>query len=246
MADEPERETAGEEKKLPLSGVGIASFVLAALSLAGLAYAIFGTSSDFTGLVGPGGGFGLMVAFFLGVNSIIRVSRRTASLWSLFFAIPPVLVPGILLVVGSLWFQDAMTQAWCGHHLRDLANDILVYSQDNNEKYPDPNKWCDLLIEKADADKHNFRCRRDKIGPCSYAMNPNGLCSSSPSSMVELFEAKPGWNQHGGPELLDPSRHTPRGCYVLFNDMHTEFVAEKDLPNLRWTKEQKWHPGALP
>jgi len=49
-----------------------------------------------------------------------------------------------------------------------------------------------------------------------------------------LFESKPGWNQHGGPELLNPDNHNGKGCNVLFNDAHVEFVKTEDFNDLKW------------
>ncbi len=39
-----------------------------------------------------------------------------------------------------------------------------------------------------------------------YAMNPN-CREDSPKDVVFLFESKPGWNQHGGPELFTFDNH---------------------------------------
>lgn len=67
-----------------------------------------------------------------------------------------------------------------------------------------------------------------------YAMNPN-CKEDSPDDMVFLFEAKAGWNQHGGPELFTFDNHDPRGGCVLFNDHTIKFIrTEEELHNLRW------------
>jgi hypothetical protein len=234
----PSIKVPAEHTRLPLSGVGMAAFIIAILSLAAVAIAVFGMVCGSTSrTIGSAGGFGIMVAFFLGINSIIRICRRTASTWSLFVAIPPVLLPGILAVCAFAFAVSLLNSAHCGHDLKDLFNYLVVYANGNKEQFPDPNKWCDLLVAKADIDPKQFHCLGDKTGPCSYALNP-AANAVSPQDMVLLFEARPGWNQHGGPELLDPSHHRPRGCYILFCDSHVDFVKEKDLPSLRWTKEQ--------
>ena len=67
-----------------------------------------------------------------------------------------------------------------------------------------------------------------------YAMNPN--CKlDSPGDMVLLFVAKPGWNQHGGPELFTFDNHDPKGGCVLLNDGTVKFIRNKEeLQQLRW------------
>jgi hypothetical protein len=74
--------------------------------------------------------------------------------------------------------------------------------------------------------------------PCpwqsDYAMNPN-CREDSPKDMVFLFESKPGWNQHGGPELFTFDNHDPKGGLVLLNGGDMKFIRTKEeLKQLRW------------
>lgn len=127
----------------------------------------------------------------------------------------------------------------CGMNLSGLGRAILVYDCDY-DRYPTPNIWCDLLVKYADVDEENFVCRGaletgDK-GPCHYALNPN--CSSnSPNDVVLLFETKGGWNQFGGPELLTAENHGGKGCVILFNDAHVDFIRTERLGELNWGNE---------
>jgi len=67
-----------------------------------------------------------------------------------------------------------------------------------------------------------------------YAMNSN-CREGSPDDMVFLFESKPGWNQHGGPELFTFDNHDPRGGSVLLKDSTVKFIrTEEELKQLRW------------
>ena len=67
-----------------------------------------------------------------------------------------------------------------------------------------------------------------------YAMNSN-CREGSPDDMVFLFESKPGWNQHGGPELFTFDNHDPKGGCVLLNDGTVKFIrTEEELHALRW------------
>jgi hypothetical protein len=67
-----------------------------------------------------------------------------------------------------------------------------------------------------------------------YAMNPS--CEpNSPGDTVLLFETKPGWNQHGGPELFNFDNHDPKGGCVLLNDGTVKFIRTKEeVAGLRW------------
>lgn len=106
----------------------------------------------------------------------------------------------------------------CFNHLKSIGRELVRYALDRNDLYPDANKWRDILMEGKDFSKKILQCPDDKVGPCSYAMNPNCRSFFAPSDVVLLFESKSGWNQNGGPELLNPDNHFARGCNVLFNN----------------------------
>ncbi len=120
----------------------------------------------------------------------------------------------------------------CGQNLWNLGTALRVYAGDYG-KYPTPDKWCDLLMQKAGANEEWFRCPGDRKGPCSYALNRNAE-PNSPGEMVLLFEAKPGWNHYGGPEILSKRNHKWEGCMVLFNDWHVKFEKARDPNNFLW------------
>jgi hypothetical protein len=67
-----------------------------------------------------------------------------------------------------------------------------------------------------------------------YAMNSN-CRKDSPDDTVFLFESRPGWNQHGGPELFTFANHEPRGGNVLLRGGTLKFIrSEEELHQLRW------------
>ena len=95
----------------------------------------------------------------------------------------------------------------CGFKLKQLYTALQQYAKEDPEnRYPTPEKWCDLLMEKANLNINAFRCPRDYKGPCSYALNPDANFDSS-GDVVLLFETDPGWNQHGKQELLKFVNH---------------------------------------
>ena len=116
-----------------------------------------------------------------------------------------------------------------------------AYAEDNNGEWPPGPTWCDVLHNKYGRRLDQFKCPADKVGPCSYAMNKHAvnLGVSMPSNMVLLFESRPGWNQVGGPELLDTTNHVGRGCKVSLGDGRMEFVPISKLGDLQWTVNEK-------
>ncbi|MHC4293812.1 MAG: hypothetical protein ACYSTX_05900 [Planctomycetota bacterium] len=121
----------------------------------------------------------------------------------------------------------------CGTNLSGIGKAMLIYANDNRGKYPTPSEWCDLLMERADLSIKKLRCKKDQENQSSYAMNP--YCDpNSPNDVVLVFEANIGWNQYGGPELLDLENHDGEGCTILFNDCHVEFVYTKKIDDLKW------------
>jgi len=106
-----------------------------------------------------------------------------------------------------------------------------------------PPKWCDGYIGKTANDlssevlrmfKRDLKCPARKRGRCNYAMNKDW----EPGCLLDtvfLFESKPGWNQHGGPELFTLDNHTPKGGCVLLHDGTVKFVrTREELTQLRW------------
>jgi prepilin-type processing-associated H-X9-DG protein len=163
------------------------------------------------------------------------------------------------MVIGALlaifWFVEtcgpvstALAMA-CGHNLNRLGKAMLIYANDNQGHYPEPNKWCDLILKRNQVDREHFYCPgvkfqwKRQVFPwpvpknekCYYAMNPN--CEpNSPKDIVLLFETKGGWNKFGGSELMTTENHIGR-CNVLFNDGRVEHVMKKQFEELKWGVE---------
>ena len=117
----------------------------------------------------------------------------------------------------------------CGSHINGLGKAVKLYEGDFGQ-YPDPDKWCDLLVKFCDVDLKLFICDsgapvsynlvygklkyaqpKPQKGNCNYAINPN--CEpNSPDDTVMLFETKIDWNQAGGPEILTIENHQGKGC----------------------------------
>lgn len=136
----------------------------------------------------------------------------------------------------------------CQRHLNDLGKTMILYAYENNNGYPDPKKWCDILFDSRKALLAEFLCSdiftvefmsfkysypKPKKGRSHYAMNKNCRFDSDPDTVL-LFDAKSGWNMSGGAELLTLNNHDGKGCNVFFNDGRVEFVKRGEVKNLNW------------
>jgi len=152
-------------------------------------------------------------------------------------------VIAFLLIVAILWpglirLREYRRRIRCGENIERLGKAMLIYACGHDDKYPTPDKWCDLLIKYAEVSEKEFVCPSAGEGRCHYAMNPNAKLTSPPD-MVVLFETKGGWNQFGGPEILTFENHEGKGCNVLFNDLHVRFVKKEQISELKWEADEE-------
>lgn len=157
-----------------------------------------------------------------------------------------------IFLAGSWWVETCAPVSTalsmvCGHNLKRIGDAMKLYEDENEAHYPDPNQWCDVLLQHTDVDVDWFLCpavkfrwRRQvfpfpipKYKKCYYAMNPS--CeSSSPDDTVFLFEITGGWNKSGGLELISAKNHGGHFCNVVFADGHVNLVREKQFAELNW------------
>ena len=122
------------------------------------------------------------------------------------------------------------------YRIHELGTKISIYALKHG-RYPVPDKWSDLLVvddpnvnEFLRPDRHTGR---GDVKSCIYAINPECEPNSSKDTIL-LFETKGGWNQFGGPELMNFENHSVKGACVLFRDCHVEFVRPDEVGELRW------------
>ncbi|MHC4462325.1 MAG: hypothetical protein ACYS6W_02645 [Planctomycetota bacterium] len=195
---------------------------------------------------------GLMViaGIVVGTLAIRKRWDKRGTLKVIRFAIVGVVI-GVVFLVFWIWHSPGSpftARKRCAANLRALGTCMLIYTTGD---YPMPtDEWCDLLIEFGNRSRKKdmvaiekcFKCPANKKGRCHYAMNPNCGPNSSPD-MVLLFETEGGWNLYGGPEMLTTENHKPKGCNVLFNDLHVEFVKTERLGELKWEAEEEEERG---
>jgi hypothetical protein len=133
--------------------------------------------------------------------------------------------------------REFWTRAKCHENVNSLQKQVWYVGG----AFPPLLTWCDAMLTPLDDGdgfpKHALsylRCPAAKEGECSYAMNAAWHANSPPDTVL-FFEAKPGWNQHGGPELFTFDNHDPKGGCVVLNDGTTKFIRTKEeLAQLRW------------
>jgi len=188
-------------------------------------------------------------SIILGIISLVKISQskgrlKGAGMAITGIALPVALLPFVPCLMGILFpalarARQLALRTHCAANLNQIGIMMLIYANENDDKFPIADRWCELLIEHAGAKRSIFHCKASAAPPhtCSYAMNKNLENfdkDNVPPDMVVLFETKPGWNQTGGPEILTTDNHQGQGCNILFMDNHVEFVKTKDLKKLKW------------
>ena len=130
----------------------------------------------------------------------------------------------------------------CAFNLDDLNAGLRGYL-DVKKSYPQAIEWYDAIASRYQGKVYTaniarlgkaISCPSAGHGRYHYAMNPDCDRNSLPDTVL-LFEARPGRNQHGGPELFTFDNHDPKGGCVLLNDGTVKFIrTDKELRQLRW------------
>ena len=193
-------------------------------------------------------------AIICGIVALVKIGRSRGQLKGTGLAVMGIALPAIIapFVIGFLaaLLMPALTQVKylaqrtvCSKNMQCLSVATMVYMNGYEDKFPTTDKWCDLLIKYADVSERSFRCPLDPEGSFSYAFNKNldGLTADVRADVVMIFEARPGRNTAGGPELLISNRHPSKnnssfgGCNIIYVDGHVEFVNADDIDDLKWT-----------
>ncbi|MHC4097955.1 MAG: hypothetical protein ACYSWZ_18985 [Planctomycetota bacterium] len=244
---EAEKEAQGQKPKT--SKIALWSFILASISCATLitasillAISPLPKSFEWLYRLRPYLSLIFLITYsaslVLGICGILEI--RKGQLKGIRLAIGAMLINIIIAAgivgVALLIVRPMLHRITCEMNMPGLGVALKIYANDFNGKYPAPEKWCDLLIEYAEVTEKSFVCPAAKEGRGHYAINPN--CEpNSPPDVVLLFETQGGWNQSGGPDLLAGERHIGKGCCILFNNKHIQFVEKKRFGQLKWKAE---------
>lgn len=188
-------------------------------------------------------------AIICGIIALVQIGNSQGRLKGMGMAIAGIILPIILTIVMAILVSillPALSKVKhiakgvvCSTNVKGLGVAIQVYMNDYDGRFPTPEQWCDLLIEKADVSEQSLACPSDTAGAFSYAVNkdiPRTDFRRGAADLVILFEADLGRNGIGGPEDA-AFRHqldNQPACNVLFADGHVEMVTQDRIEELRW------------
>jgi hypothetical protein len=161
----------------------------------------------------------------------IKIYYGYVAMWVLVFFTGAALVLGAILPTR----QKSADSLLCTINLKKLEMVMNEYVKESGGSYPDPARWCDLLVKQFGLTPDYFVCPPATKARSNYAMNPN-CTPGSPNDVVLLFEAKGGWNQHGGPELMAFDNRGDGKCHVLLKYGIVALVTREEADKLNWGK----------
>jgi competence protein ComGC len=213
------------------SKLAIASFVLAVLGFLG--------------------GITVLPALICGIIGLVFIIKSNRRLKGKVYAIVGIILPMIyiclliMLLPALLKVRQMICRDTCKANLVCLNSAMRAYAKDHNDTYPQASNWCEALKPYVSSTKI-FICpaSETKKGQSDYAININVAgrkASKIPPGVVLLFEAKPGVNPAGGPEIVNIENHMDYGCNFLYADgwvRSEKFIPEQSTPyDIKWKLE---------
>jgi len=179
-----------------------------------------------------------ILSIFIGILAILRIKKNKTAIRGNELV--------VMAIVLSLWgsheavmlprVRRVSYNMLCAKQMKNLGKAILIYSSDNNDKFPSASNWCDLLIKHADITEEQFMCG-DSFWPIfSYGFNKNISnvhINDVPPDTVVLFEIEGGRNVSGGAELMNIDKHGS-SSNVLFVNFHVLVVQQNEADDLKW------------
>ena len=93
-----------------------------------------------------------IVTIILSVLAMFKIKKNKVNLKGKGLAIT-----GLVLAFYTIFFvfmgpriRSVSYGMLCGRNLSNLGKAILIYANDNDDKFPSASNWCDLLIEHTD------------------------------------------------------------------------------------------------
>ena len=145
------------------------------------------------------------VSIFAGVVGLFRIFTSGRKLEGVGLAVLGIVFHLFICTAayGVILTHQVAERIMCGMNLSSLGHAIMIYTNDNDEQYPDPEHWCDLLITEEDVSPKILICGGEtdrRVGESSYAMNGNlkgKKISDVHYDIVLLFDTDYGNDRNG-------------------------------------------------
>lgn len=132
----------------------------------------------------------------------------------------------------------------CLSNLKHQGAALMLYADQNNGRLPIAGHWCDSILP------YCFRPSSSDLGELltcpalprgerggyafDAALGGNHLPESQARKIPMIFESDPGWNLHGGAEIISKHpRHHDR-LTLLFVDGHVRWMKKSETNKLLW------------
>ncbi len=212
------------------------------LAVASLILGIFGFCTfGLTGIIG----------LILGIVGLCVITQSAGRLKGNGLAIAGIVISTVSLIMLLIAFLIAILTPALSHakhqarsavsvnYTRQLCLATQLYCQDNDDKFPSPDNWPELLSnyikdEKILNSPFDYHARR----ACAMNDRLNGRKLTdikNHAQTVLIFEAKFGSPPAGGPDLLPEVPRGKNGYVIGFVDSHIEFVQQERVDDLIWT-----------
>ncbi len=192
-----------------------------------------------------------LIGIIVGLFALRKISRSqgrlkgrglaiTGLILSVLFlvAIPPLVITAIVAQQRAQrgGFANFDPGQECLDHARQLSEAIRRHANDNNDRFPAADGWCDAIQAGVNG-LNTFQCPGRSDLRCGFALNAAVAGKTKfavPPETVLLFEANTGWNGSGGQSVASAPRHGGLLTIVLADGTIRQ-VAPGDLSSLKWT-----------
>ena len=166
-------------------------------------------------------GFTSPLGFVFAIISIVEIRMNKHLIKGRFYVISGTIINTIMMavlifmIIFEVSALNVRKTHACSTNLRRLGVAMMMYADDNNDRFPPSNRWIDSISRYAGPDPAFFLCpsERGNRFRSSYGMNDDlgGVRQdelNDRSRTALLFDAIPGDCLHGGQELVpSPERH---------------------------------------
>jgi len=190
-----------------------------------------------------------LIGIVLAIIALVAIHKSQGRLRGTGMAIAGLCISGafmLFLPIMAAMLLPALARAktraqdiQCMNHVKQINIALIMYANDNNDRFPPAEKWCDLLRPYTGGSTLMFQCPVEPGGRCAFSYNAS-LANQKlsdihlPMRTVLVFSSANGWNLSGGPEMARAHKHGARTVTVGFADGHVERKQVEQMQSLQW------------